>query len=136
MTPEQLFSIANLVALVAWILLAVFPRRPAVTMVTGTAIPAVLAATYVVLVAAVWNQSAGGFGTLADVAILFANRWLLLAGWIHYLVFDLLVGHWEVRDARRRNIPHWIVLPSLALTFLFGPAGWLLYLILRTTRSR
>ena len=43
------------------------------------------------------------------------------------LAFDLLVRHWEVHDARERGIPHVVVLPCLALTFMFGPAGWLLY---------
>lgn len=136
MTPEQLFPIANLLALGAWILLAVFPRHPTVTTFTGTIVPASLGAAYVVLLAVMWGGTSGGFATLADVARLFSNRWLLLAGWIHYLAFDLLIGHWEVRDAHRRNIPHVLVVPSLALTFLFGPAGWLLYLALRAARSR
>jgi Domain of unknown function (DUF4281) len=47
------------------------------------------------------------------------------------LAFDLLVGSWIVRDARERGIAHLLLLPSLALTFLFGPAGWLSYLIVR-----
>lgn len=136
MMPEQIFSVANLVALAAWILLAVFPRRAVVSTITGTATPVLLATTYVAVVAVMWGTRTGGFGSLAEVASLFSNRWLLLAGWVHYLAFDLLIGHWEVRDAQSRGIPHVLVLPSLALTFLFGPAGWLLYLILRTARSR
>ena len=59
------------------------------------------------------------------------NPWLLLAGWLHYLAFDLLIGTWEVRDARERGIPHVVVVPCLVLTFMLGPAGWLLYLALR-----
>jgi hypothetical protein len=46
---------------------------------------------------------------------------------VHYLCFDLLTGAWEVQDARARGIPHPLVVPCLVLTFLFGPAGWLLY---------
>jgi len=136
MMPEQIFPVANLVALAAWILLAVFPRRAVVSTIVGTATPALLATIYAAVVALMWSSRTGGFGSLAEVASLFSNRWLLLAGWIHYLAFDLLIGHWEVRDAQSRGIPHALVLPSLALTFLFGPAGWLLYLILRTARSR
>jgi hypothetical protein len=120
MMPEQIFSVANLVALAAWILLAVFPRRAVVSTIAGTATPALLAATYVAVVALMWGTRTGGFGSL----------------WVHYLAFDLLIGHWEVRDAQSRGIPHALVLPSLALTFLFGPAGWLLYLVLRAARSR
>ena len=57
--------------------------------------------------------------------------WLLLAGWIHYLAFDLFVGSWEVRDAQERGIPHLAVVPCLLLTFMFGPAGWFLYNLVR-----
>ena len=51
---------------------------------------------------------------------------------MHYLAFDLLIGTWEVRDAQERGIPHVFVVPCLFLTFMFGPAGWLLYLTLRS----
>ena len=125
MTPELVFGFVNPLALLAWIALAVAPRRTAV--VTGLVVPAIFAALYVALIAGFWGGTDGGFDTLDAVARLFANRWLLLAGWVHYLCFDLLVGAWEVRDAQERGVPHWLVLPCLALTFLFGPAGWLLY---------
>ena len=132
MSANQLFSLLNLVAMAGWILLAVFPRRPALVNVAGRVIPAVLAVVYVVVIAVNWRGSDGGFASLPDVATLFANPWLLLAGWTHYLAFDLFVGSWEVRDSHDRAIPHLLVVPCLLLTFLFGPAGWLLYLGLRT----
>ena len=56
---------------------------------------------------------------------------LLLAGWVHYLAFDLFVGSWEVEDARARGVSHWLVLPCLLCTFLAGPAGLGLYLLVR-----
>jgi hypothetical protein len=131
MTPDQLFSLANLVAVVGWILLIVLPRRQWAADVAARAIPGVLAAGYVTIVATNWIGSSGGFSSLPDVAALFANPWLLLAGWVHYLAFDLLVGSWEARDARERGVPHLIVVPCLVMTFLFGPAGWLLYVAVR-----
>ena len=137
MSPEQLFGALNLLALVAWLLLAVFPGRPLVTrVIAGTVVPALFAAAYIVMIASSWGASEGGFSSLEGVAALFANRWLLLGGWTHYLAFDLLVGVWEVRDSRDRRIPHLLVVPCLALTFMFGPAGWLLYQLIRRTFSR
>ena len=132
MTPEQIFSVVNLLALVGWVLLAVLPGRAWVSKAIAAGVIPILAAVYVWLIAFNWRGSEGGFGSLAEVAQLFANPWLLLAGWTHYLAFDLFVGSWEVRDARLLGISHWLVLPCLLLTFLFGPAGWLLYTILRT----
>jgi hypothetical protein len=127
MTPELVFSIASTVALVGWLLLVFLPRSPWTARVAGVALPATLAAAYVVILALKGLESSGNFQSLAGVAALFANPWLLLAGWIHYLAFDMLVGAWEVRDAARRGVPHWMVVPCLLLTFMLGPAGWLLY---------
>ena len=135
MTADQTFDVLNLVAMGAWVLLALSPWLPRVTTtVTGKVVPAFLAAVYVVLVAGNIGGREGGFSSLAGVASLFSEPWILLAGWTHYLAFDLLVGNWEMRDATTRGLPYWLVLPCLVLTFLFGPAGWLLYAIVRLSR--
>jgi hypothetical protein len=137
MTPERIFTVVNAIALASWVLLALLPRHRRVTdILTSVLVPALLAVVYTAIIVTFWNRSPGGFSTLPAVATLFGNPWLLLAGWIHYLAFDLLVGTWEVRDARERGIPHALVLPCLILTFLFGPAGWLLYLGLRQNGFR
>ena len=136
MTPEQIFSIANLIAAAAWLLLVLLPRQRWVTeVVTSVAVPLLFAIVYVGIVATTFGRTPGGFSTLGDVATLFDNRWALLAGWIHYLAFDLLIGTWEARDARERGVRHLLLVPCLVLTFLFGPAGWLLYTGVRFTKS-
>lgn len=134
MTPEQIFAIVNPLAALSWLALILLPRRA--TAVTGLAVPAIFAVLYVALIAGHWDGAEGGFSTLGDVAALFRNPWLLLAGWVHYLAFDLLVGTSEVRDAQARGVPHLLVVPCLVLTFLFGPAGWLLYKGLAALHAR
>ncbi len=139
MTAEQLFSICNELALLGWlflILAGATRARRLVSLVSGVMVPLMLAVLYAVLIAAHWGESKGGFGTLAAVAALFSNHWLLLAGWIHYLAFDLFTGAWEVRDSQAHGISHWLVIPCLLLTFLFGPAGLLLYFAVRAARTR
>lgn len=135
MTPEGLYAAVNGLTVVCWILLAVLPNRRWVTdTVTSLAVPALFAVAYSGLIAARWAGASGGFSTLADVSALFQDPWLLLAGWIHYLAFDLLVGSHEARDAQARGLPRYLLIPCLFLTFMFGPAGWLLYTVL--TRGR
>jgi hypothetical protein len=130
MTPEQIFSLANGVALVGWLALIFLPMQPRVSdLVAATAVPLLMAVLYTGLIAANFFQAEGGFSSLPDVARLFSNPWLLLAGWVHYLAFDLLIGAWEARDARARGVHHALLVPCLLFTFLFGPAGWLLYRI-------
>lgn len=134
MTPEQIFSVVNLVAVVPWILLVGLPGKRWVTgSITGLVVPMLFAFLYVGILVTTLGRTPGGFSSLEAVATLFSNPWALLAGWIHYLAFDLLTGTWEVRDARERGMPHLLVVPCLILTFLFGPAGWLLYIVVRTT---
>ena len=106
MTAEQIFSVANPVAVLCWILLAVLPGRRWVTDgIAGKAVPALFAAGYVAIVAIVFPRADGSFSTLAGVTALFADPWLLLAGWLHYLAFDLLIGTWEARDSVERGVP-------------------------------
>ena len=136
MTPEQVFSIVNLVATIAWLMLAILPRQRWVTdTVTSTVVPTIFAVVYLGIVATMFGRTPGGFSSLEGVAMLFSNPWVLLAGWIHYLAFDLLIGTWEARDARERGLPHVWLIPCLFLTFMFGPAGWLLYMGVRLTKS-
>lgn len=135
MTPEAVFSITSTTAMLSWLLLAVQPRAAWVQRLTGLVVPLLFAVIYAAIVVARFGRGDGGFGSLADVAALFRDPWMLLAGWIHYLAFDLLTGVWETRDAAKRGIPHWLVVPCLFLTFMFGPAGWVLYLVVRTARG-
>jgi hypothetical protein len=84
---------------------------------------------------AFWTRAEGGFDSLPNVMRLFTKPEIALAGWIHYLAFDLLVGAWEVRTAREDRIPFILVVPCLLLTFLFGPAGYLAFVSLRAART-
>jgi ABA DEFICIENT 4-like len=137
MSPEQLFSLCGMLVLPGWLLLVVLPGWKWTTrLICPVVIPLLLALVYLWLVATTFGRTPGGFGSLAEVSQLFQNRWVLLAGWIHYLAFDLFVGAWEVRDARRVGVRHLLVVPCLVLTFLFGPVGLLLYFALRAALGR
>ena len=135
MTADQIFSVANSVAVLCWILLAILPDRRWVTRsVTGTVMPVLFAVAYVAIVIAVLPHASGSFSTLTGVMELFANPWLVLAGWLHYLAFDLLIGTWEARDSVEHGVPRWALVPCLFLTLMFGPAGWLAYRVVRLRR--
>jgi Domain of unknown function (DUF4281) len=133
---ESLFSAAGAVAAVGWLLLVFVPRHPVARLIAGVAIPLVLSVGYLLLIVTSMPGAEGGFGSLADVARLFSSPALLLAGWVHYLAFDLFIGAWETRDAAARGIPHAWVVPCLLATFLLGPIGLLGYLTIRSARLR
>jgi hypothetical protein len=137
--PALLFDYANAAAMTGWLALGlgVALRRPILRdRIAGFAIPLALATFYTGIVAARWATAEGGFGSLADVAALFASPWLLLAGWVHYLAYDLFLGAWIARDADRRGASRWLMVPVLPLAFLFGPAGFLLWIMIRAAVAR
>lgn len=137
MSPELVFELTNPLALIGWILLLIAPLIPKWSdRIAGYAIPALLALVYAVMLVTHAGDGEGGFGSLAEVMSLFTVPGLVMAGWLHYLAFDLFIGGWEVRTARREGIAHWMVVPCLALTLFAGPVGLLLFLVLRAVRIR
>lgn len=136
MSPATAFSLANAVALLGWLLLlaglwATGGRRSRLLRLGGRVVPLLLAAAYAAALGFYWGTApGGGFGSLAQVAALFSAPGLLLAGWVHYLAFDLFVGRWIVDDTLARGMSRVAVLPCLVLTFLAGPVGLLLHFVL------
>jgi hypothetical protein len=136
MNADMIFSLSGGIALVGWLSLLASPFGPGIAdRVAGLIVPALLAVAYTGLVLAFWSSAEGGFDSLDNVAALFQTRELLLAGWIHYLAFDLVTGAWIVRAARQAAIPFWLTVPCLVFTFLFGPAGFLAFVAIRAARK-
>lgn len=133
-SPDTVFALANGMALPAWIALAASPAgsrwTPWTWRVTGRVLPLTYALVYVVMLAVHWPE-AGGFGSVAEIRTLFDSPGALTAGWIHYLAFDLFVGTWIAQRSAALGLPHFALIPVLALTFLFGPAGLLAFFAMR-----
>lgn len=138
MDAELLFVMCNRAVIPAWLLLAIAPnwiwtRR----LIFHVWIPALLAVCYIyAFISGQPSPEEGNFTSLSGVIILFQEPYLALAGWIHYLAFDLFVGAWIVRDGQRHQIHHLLLVPCLFFTLMFGPAGLLMYFILRAVMRR
>lgn len=124
---EAIFGAANGLALLGWIVLIFGPRtEPVRRGLQGVAVGA-LAVLYTVLAGLfLFRVEGGGFGSLAAVQRLFAVPEVVLAGWVHYLAFDLLVGTWLARRFDAAGVSRWVQAPLLGTTFMLGPVGWLL----------
>ncbi|RKR03874.1 ABA4-like family protein [Maricaulis maris] len=136
MSYDTLYTVLNLSVVPAWALLILAPGWSWTQRLVHCAlIPLVLAAVYLsfLTLGIGFGQSdpEAGMSSLAAVQALFSHPVGLLTGWVHFLVFDLFVGAWISRDARRIGLGRWIVTPALILTFLFGPVGLLIHLLAR-----
>ncbi|MEM7376135.1 MAG: ABA4-like family protein [Pseudomonadota bacterium] len=130
-TPEMAFNLANPTALLGWIVLIVWLFLPAAwqrrSRYVGLALPLALSLLYAAAVGVYFSDSVGGFDSLENVMLLFTQPGMVLAGWVHYLAFDLFVGWCIAQDAVQRRVSRWFVVPCFAFTFMLGPVGLLLY---------
>ena len=140
MTPENAFSLANLLVLPQWLLMLVAPRwRVTQVLAQWLPIPMVLAVFYLYYLFATPPAANGAsldfraFSTLQGVMSLMGSgrKETALAGWIHYLAFDLVAGSYILRDGQTREIHHGWLVPCLLLCFVLGPSGLLLYGVMR-----
>ena len=129
MSWENWFSIASTAALASWAALILLPRWGWLRLILRYAVPATLAVAYTLLAAVYFSRiEGGGFNSLAQVKALLGAEPTLLAGWLHYLAFDLFVGTWIAERADALGLSRLIQAPILLVTFLFGPIGYLIFI--------
>lgn len=140
MNWDTVFSAANLFAMLAWIALIFGPRPDMLYSILRDGVVGLFSLFYAVLLVYLMfiAPSAGGempdFTSIEGVRTAFAEDAGLTLGWVHYLAFDLFVGLWVARDADERSLSRILQAPILAATFIFGPLGLCIYLIVRRVR--
>lgn len=136
MSADTVFSLASSTAMAGWLLLILAPRWRAVIAFIRYGLIAALSLTYAVLVFVYFFRvEGGGFGSIAEVRTLFMSDPVLVAGWVHYLAFDLFIGTWIAVEADKRGWNRLLQAPLLVATFMFGPLGLLLFYLTRATEA-
>lgn len=138
MTPTEVFSIAGMITMPMWILMIVAPKWKVTRfLIDFKVIPLALSAIYVVYIfKAMQIGGAPDFGSLASVMALFTEQHAVLAGWVHYLAFDLVVGMWMLDQNKKLQIHQLLMAPCLFGTFMLGPVGFLAFMIIRAIKSK
>jgi hypothetical protein len=137
MSPDKIFSLCSTLAMAGWIILVLLPFWFHSDKFIIGIIITLFGIVYAWLVFDSFSFSdMKKFGSLQGVMELFDNPVIVTAGWVHYLAFDLLAGVFIKRNAIKHNISHWLLVPCLLLTFMFGPIGLLLYLLIRFVKTR
>ncbi|WP_019038275.1 ABA4-like family protein [Psychroflexus tropicus] len=136
MTPSIVFQIVNTIVLPAWLILIFFPgkswRNPVIY--TFAAVMAIVYAVYVVQGLGEFDMES--FSQLEGIKAMFTSDEAVVTGWVHYLVFDLLVGNWILNLSRKHQINHFLIIPCLLLCFMFGPVGYLVYFLIKTIKTK
>jgi len=132
MSPENIFKLCSTIALAGWlILIFILSWRFSDKFITGIIIT-LFCIVYTWLICTNFSFSdVQKFNSLQGVMQLFTNPFIVTAGWIHYLAFDLMTGLFISRNARLHHINHWLIAACLFFKFILGPVGLLLYFIIR-----
>lgn len=137
---DMVFTLVNAFVLPFWLLLLVAPHaKPTRILVHSGLVPVLLGLVYLFYIGRAFlgdSADSGSLSSLDGLQQAFSDKGALLGAWVHYLVFDLFVGAWMARDAKRHNIHHLAIVIPLILTFMTGPFGLLLYVALKGTLAR
>ena len=138
MTPTIVFSIASVIAMPMWVLMLFFSKwKVTQFLIDFKVIPLALAFIYAIYIfQAIQIGGMMDFGSLKSIMALFTEKNALLAGWVHYLAFDLLVGMWMLDQNKELRINQLLMAPCLFLTFMLGPIGFLLFMIIKTIKQK
>ena len=138
MSDDAIFTLCNTIALASWLIL-IF-ATPMWKQANKFLIGIVISLFCIVYAWLIFTSFHTGdfekFSTLDGVVSLFGNRTVVVAGWVHYLAFDLMTGIWITKNAKQHGINHWLITPALFLTFMMGPVGLLLYLLIRFAKTK
>jgi len=137
LTPEFIFNIGNFAILIVWLLMLILPRWRATQWLTKTHIIVLfLAFCYTcIALSQLTTIAQADFTSLKGIKALFLSAgkedYFVVAAWFHYLAFDLLAGSYIFHEAQKMKMSHFLLAPCLLLTFMLGPAGFLLFSILK-----
>src|SRR5262245_4171600 len=138
---RTLFTLSGL-GIFGWLLLIFLPTWKVTRRIADSGIfPFYLALLYLVGVTAALRETGPGimadFNTAEGVLKILKMESVALVAWIHILAFDMLVANLIYRDnMKHRFIPVPLQSVLLALTLMFAPVGFLIYWLIRVTRSR
>ncbi|KAG2492772.1 hypothetical protein HYH03_008936 [Edaphochlamys debaryana] len=139
---KQLFDLINVV-LPGWLSLVLLPRwRYSQNVAAASALVMAVLYTALLLSSMFAPQEGAAKIELSDmftyegVVRLLSTPAAVLPAWVHYAAFDLWVARWAAADSVERGVPQLLLMPCLLAVMFFGPAGLVLYLLLRTPFSK
>lgn len=137
MSPSEVFSIVGTAAMLMWLLMILLPKWKVTRfLIDFKVVPVFLSIVYAIYIfQAILINGWFDFGSLDSVMALFTEENAVLAGWVHYLAFDLLLGMWMLNQNKTLGIHQLLMAPCLIATFMLGPLGFLLFMIFRALKQ-
>ena len=145
---QSLFTLTNIIAVIAWALLILAPRRPlalSAILYAGVGLLCLIYTAVLIALLAGWvdpvRSPGAASASLTDYSVaglraLLARDGGIVLAWTHVLAFDLFTGLWIARDGDAKGVGRLVQAPILLATFMVGPLGLLLWLAVREPAAR
>jgi hypothetical protein len=135
---DLVFMVVNLVVTPFWLLMIFFPGWKWTLKIIRS--PLIILPPALIYAALVLPQAGALLGALANpdlntLAASLANPTGFTIAWAHLLAFDLLAGRWAYLDSREKRVHPVLMGVVLFFTFMLGPVGFLLYLLVLGIRA-
>ena len=136
MNAETVFVITNTIAALGWLLLLLVPHSKATRrLVDAMVLPAILGLLYIGVFVVVFQTVIFEDYSFLGLVEILTEPWVMVLGWTHLLVFDLVTAIWMKQDAQKYKIRHRMMVIPYLFTLFMGPVGFLMYLLMRGKKT-
>jgi len=134
---DTLFLVANAAVIPGWLGLVIAPQSSKVHKYCTFAV-CFVAVLYLVSILKAGPVEGASFSSLEGVVNIFrrGDRLVANACWSHYLAFDLVVGVQIAKSGVEFGFPKWQMIPITLLTLMYGPAGFLAFILLKFAQGK
>tara|TARA_B100000427_G_C15447342_1_gene567949 strand:- start:153 stop:626 length:474 start_codon:yes stop_codon:yes gene_type:complete len=137
-TIEMIYFWLNFGVLPFWLILIFFPHSKVCGIFATSIFPfLVLGSVYIYLLYHFFNTGYDFsenfllYLGIYNLANLFENEGFLILFWTHFLTINLFCAAWIVRDSQKYLISKYLNIIPLIITYFIGPAGIVIYWIIR-----
>lgn len=142
-TLDTIFNIINIIPLPTWLLMIFAPNWNITHKIVKSHITSVIISIIFVILNIIFfandtdKFNITGFFSLNMITYVFTKKFIVLIGWVHYLAFDLLIGSWIFLDNfnNENQVSHILMIICFILTYVFGPSGFLFYVIIKKIKK-
>jgi Domain of unknown function (DUF4281) len=136
---NTIFQLSSLLVMPFWALMIFVPHLTWTKRILQS--PWIIAGAAVLYAALVLPQAVTLAPTLANpkletIAPLLGSPSGATIAWVHFLAFDLFVGRSAYLESRARKMNAVLTSVTLVVILMFGPLGWLLFMLARAMSSR
>ena len=140
---EMIYIWLNFGILPFWFILIFFPQTKICKIFVTSIFPIIVLATIDLYLIFEILENGFNFINIFDLYIgldelinILSDKNYTIIFWVHFLAINLFCGCWIVRDYQKINMPKFLALIPIVITYFIGPLGIFIYWFIRIFYSK